>query len=69
MGFGAVTVMTFHAAIVGRCATADADAAFIIISYDGRFGRLLGFHRIGLGRLCGIQIGRASCRERVFNTV
>jgi hypothetical protein len=58
VGFRTVAVMTFCVAIIGHGATADTDAALIIISHDGRFGRLLGFHRIGLGRLCGIRLGR-----------
>ena len=60
VGFRAVAVMTFCAAIIGNCATADADATFIvvIIFLDGRFTRLFRFHRFGFGGFRGLRLGR-----------
>ena len=67
VGFRAVAVMTFCTAIIGDCATADADTAFIvvIIFLDGRLRGLFRFHRLGFSGFCGLRLGRL-CRLGLF---
>ena len=61
--FGAVTVMTFCAAIIGGYATADADATFlvVIIFRGGRLCGLFRFHRLGFGGFRRLRLGSRFC--------